>query len=207
MNFFSKTIVALSISAASLFAGDAAVGKTKYMTCVACHGANGEGNPALKAPKLAGQEDWYVISQLQKFKDKIRGAHAKDIEGMQMAPMAMMLTTDADRANVAAYIKTLKPKASPETVKGDAVAGKAAFATCIACHGAKGEGNVALKAPKLTGQNDWYLVSQLKKFKSGVRGAHPKDIEGMQMAPMAKILADDAAINNVVAYINSLGKK
>ena len=206
MNFFSKVAVALSVSVASLFAGDAAVGKTKYMACVACHGANGEGNVALKAPKLAGQEDWYVTSQLKKFKAKIRGAHPKDVEGMQMAPMASMLVSDADVANVAAYIKTLKPAASPETVKGDATAGKAMYGTCIACHGANGEGNVALKAPKLAGQNDWYLVSQLKKFKSGVRGAHPKDVEGMQMAPMAKILADDATINNVVAYINSLGK-
>lgn len=206
MKLLSKAVLAFSLSAASLFAGDAAQGKMKYMTCMACHGLNGEGNVAMKAPKISGQEDWYVKAQLNKFKNDIRGAHPKDVEGMQMAPMAKMLASDTDVENVVAYIKTLKEKAPAETVKGDAALGKSMYATCMACHGVKAEGNAAMKAPKLTGQNDWYLVSQLKKFKSGVRGAHSKDVEGQMMAPMAKILADDAAINNVVAYINSLSK-
>ena len=30
--------------------------------------------------------------------------------------------------------------------------------------------------------SDWYLVTQLKNFKQGVRGAHPKDMYGPQMA-------------------------
>ena len=84
---------------------------------------------------------------------------------------------------------------------GDAVAGKAAFAVCAACHGANGEGNVAMNAPKLSGQGAWYLERQLKLFKQGARGTHEKDTFGKMMAPMAATLADDAAIANVVAYI------
>jgi len=52
--------------------------------------------------------------------------------------------------------------------------------------------------------SDWYLVTQLKNFKQGIRGAHPKDMYGPQMASMAAILADDQATNDLVAYINSL---
>ena len=89
-------------------------------------------------------------------------------------------------------------------MKGDANAGKPLYVTCATCHGAKAEGNPALNAPKLADQQDWYLVRQIKNFKSGVRGGNPKDMYGMQMKPMAAMLADDQAIDNVVVYIRSL---
>jgi cytochrome c oxidase subunit 2 len=52
--------------------------------------------------------------------------------------------------------------------------------------------------------SDWYLVTQLKNFKQRIRGAHPEDMYGPQMASMAAILADDRAINDLVAYVNTL---
>jgi cytochrome c oxidase subunit 2 len=61
-----------------------------------------------------------------------------------------------------------------------------------------------LNAPKLAGQSDWYLKRQLHNFKHGLRGGDASDVFGSQMAPMAATLADDAAIDNVVAYINTL---
>ena len=82
--------------------------------------------------------------------------------------------------------------------------GKALFATCTACHGAQAEGNKELSAPKLAGQAGWYLARQLQSFKHGVRGSHENDTYGKQMIPFASMLADDAAIANVVAYIGSL---
>jgi cytochrome c oxidase subunit 2 len=88
--------------------------------------------------------------------------------------------------------------------KGDPEAGKALFATCTACHGAQAEGNREVNAPKLSGQSDWYLARQLQMFKSGVRGAHEKDVYAKQMQPFAAMLADDKAINDVVAYIKTL---
>ena len=72
---------------------------------------------------------------------------------------------------------------------------------CASCHGANGEGNKALNAPKLINQQDWYMVRQLKGFKEGLRGTHPKDVYGMRMRPMSMTLTDDEAINNVVSYI------
>jgi cytochrome c oxidase subunit 2 len=92
-------------------------------------------------------------------------------------------------------------KPSEITVKGDATAGKASYMICQACHGPKGGGNKALNSPKLTGLQDWYIVRQLKNFKSGIRGTKNGDLYGMQMRPMALTLANDEAINNVAAYI------
>ena len=89
-------------------------------------------------------------------------------------------------------------------VAGDVEAGKALFATCTACHGEQGQGNKELGAPKLAGQGGWYLAQQLQSFKQGVRGSHENDTYGKQMIPFASMLADDAAVNNIVAYIGSL---
>ena len=52
--------------------------------------------------------------------------------------------------------------------------------------------------------SDWYLLRQLQYFKDGVRGAHPDDLYGMQMAMMAASLRDEQAMQDLVAYINSL---
>jgi cytochrome c oxidase subunit 2 len=86
----------------------------------------------------------------------------------------------------------------------DAVAGQAMYPVCSACHGARGEGNELLNAPSLAGQQSWYLKRQLKNFQRGLRGADASDTFGAQMAPMAATLVDDAAIDNIVAYITSL---
>jgi cytochrome c oxidase subunit 2 len=61
-----------------------------------------------------------------------------------------------------------------------------------------------MNAPGLKGMSDWYLVTQLKNFKQGIRGAHPQDLYGRQMALMSEILHDDQAINDLVTYINTL---
>ena len=89
----------------------------------------------------------------------------------------------------------------------DANKGKSLYTVCVACHGAAGEGNKALNAPRLAGQEDWYIVRQLKNFKSGIRGADPKDTYGMQMRPMAMTLANDQAMEDVAAYIMTFPKK
>jgi cytochrome c oxidase subunit 2 len=99
----------LTLTSAGAFAADPTRGKTLYATCGACHGANAEGMEALNSPKLAGQEEWYIIRQLQNFKAGIRGNNPRDTYGLQMAPMAQLLADDAAMADVAAYIKTLTP--------------------------------------------------------------------------------------------------
>ena len=85
----------------------------------------------------------------------------------------------------------------------DMAAGQAAYAICASCHGAQGEGNQALNGPKLAGQGAWYTERQLRYFQTGVRGGEG-DTLGAQMTSMSMTLADDAAIRNVAAYIESL---
>jgi len=202
----SGLILALvaALGTASASAGDAAAGKALYTVCAACHGPVGEGNQAMNSPPLAGQEDWSLVRQLKAFKEGIRGGAAGDMYGAQMRPMAATLADDAAIDNVVAYIGTFEAKPSPATVKGDAAAGKGLYATCAACHGQNGEGNVQMNAPRLAGQEDWYVVRQLDNYKKGLRGAHPKDVYGVQMKPMAGMLTSDQAVNDVAAYIHTL---
>jgi len=184
--------------------GTAAAGKALYAVCAGCHGAQAEGNPALHAPKLTGLGDWYLKRQLKNYKVGARGTHDKDLFGRTMAPMAATLADDAAIANVVAYIGTLPVKPAPATVAGRAHKGQGSYVTCAVCHGLGGRGLQATNAPALAGMSDWYLVTQLKNFKQGVRGAHAKDMYGPQMASMTGMLTSDQAIDDVVAYINTL---
>jgi cytochrome c oxidase subunit 2 len=123
---------------------------------------------------------------------------------MQMRPMAMAIGSPEALDNLVAYIGTLPDSPATPTVEGDAAAGQAGYAVCVACHGADAGGNEQLGAPALAGQSDWYLVRQLKNYRQGLRAYVAQDTYGMQMKPMAATLSGDKAVNDVVAYINSL---
>jgi cytochrome c oxidase subunit 2 len=183
--------------------GDAVAGQAQYAVCAACHGAQGEGNLALNAPKLSGQGDWYLKRQLKYFKEGVRGTHEQDVFGKQMAPMAQTLADDTAINNVIAYIQTLPDNPAPATVRGDADHGRELFVACVACHGAKAQGIQALNAPRQAGMSDWYMVTQMKNFKHQIRGAHPSDMYGQQMSLMTTML-DDQEIDDIVSYINTL---
>ena len=184
--------------------GDPVAGQATYAVCAACHGAQGEGNPLLNAPKTSGQEDWYITQQIQNFKQGLRGAHKQDLYGQQMVPMAMILADDTAINNVVAYIQTLPDNPAPETVSGDIDNGRRLYTTCAACHGTEGQGIWSSNAPRLAGMSDWYLVRQLNNFKNGVRGVHSLDDEGRQMALISIMLTNEQSITDVVTYINSL---
>jgi len=183
--------------------GDAALGAASYAVCAACHGQQGEGNVALNAPKLSGQDPYYLKKQLKNYKAGIRGTHEADIYGKQMQPMAAMLVNDSMIDNVLAHIATLSDEPAPTTITGNIEHGAELYEICANCHGANGQG-IAMNAPRAAGMSDWYLLSQLKNFKEGVRGSHPADLHGKQMGFMARLLLDDQAMQDVVAYINTL---
>jgi cytochrome c oxidase subunit 2 len=195
--------LSLGIARASA-TGNAADGKTLYVICLACHGENGEGNPAIHSPTIGGQENWYVERQLQYFKSGIRGTHPKDVYGAQMRPMSMTLTSDQAIADVAAFVSSLAPPRPKPTITGDAATGGAFYPVCAPCHGANGEGLVAFDAPRLAGQHDWYVVQQLTNFREGIRGSNPEDSVGVVMRAMSMTLIDDAAVRNMAAFISTL---
>jgi cytochrome c oxidase subunit 2 len=158
----------------------------------------------MNAPKLAGQEAWYLERQLDDFRAGLRGTAPGDTFGMQMRPMAMAVGDPTAQANLIAYITSLPDVDAEPTISGDAAAGKASYTVCAACHGQNAEGNQQMGGPKLAGQEDWYLVRQITNYQKGLRGYDPKDTFGNQMKPMAATLTSEKAINDVVAYIDSL---
>ncbi len=184
--------------------GDPVVGKASYMVCASCHGQQGEGNVALNAPRLAGLPDWYVERQLHYYKAGVRGAHEKDTYGQQMAPMAGVLADDHAVRSVATYIASLDATAPENTLGGDPSRGAAHYTSCGACHGVEGQGNFALQAPRLAGQDDWYMKRQLENFRLGIRGTHQDDNYGHQMVLMARSLQNEQSINDLMAYLGSL---
>ncbi len=122
-----------------------------------------------------------------------------------MRPMAISLSTDENVQAVARYVGSLPPVTHAPALKGDIEAGDAQYhQVCGSCHGPNGGGIDDVNAPRLAGVDDWYLATQIRKFKAGVRGGNSKDTEGRLMRPMARSLADEDAIRNVVAYIATL---
>ncbi len=88
---------------------------------------------------------------------------------------------------------------SSPSIAGDVEAGKAAAATCVACHGANGN-SVTDQFPNLAGQVPGYIAAQLLKYQTGVR----KDpAMSAMVAPLS-----GADMDNLDAYYSSLeGKK
>ncbi len=179
-------------------------GEALFDTCVPCHGSDGAGNEVLGAPAIAGLPQWYITTQLDNYQAAKRGANPFDTVGLRMKSMSRALDLEGDVGSVAEYVASMPAVIAAATLTGgDAEAGQFTFGLCGACHGASGEGNELLSAPPLKGQHDWYLLSQLQKYRSGWRGTAPGDIPGATMRPNA-ITMDDEAMQNVVAYIQTL---
>lgn len=194
---FAETQAALS--------ADLVAGQSAYAVCGSCHGANGEGNAAMHAPRLAGMDSEYMKRQLRHFKRGVRGTHEDDVWGRTMAPMAMTLADASAIENVVAYINTLPGAELTETIAGDPSNSAALYqSTCAQCHGDDGRGVWTVNAPALTDLDDWYMAEQLHNFRAGIRGRHDDDLYGLQMGLLSNTLVDDEAVNDMVAYINTL---
>ena len=93
-----------------------------------------------------------------------------------------------DRGIVAALVLSLTVTVAQAGSDHDHDRGRQLFHFCAVCHGPQGHGNRQLLAPAIAGLPEWYLVNQLKKFRNGGRGAHPDDVAGLKMRPMARTL-------------------
>lgn len=202
--FLAMIGLCLLINGAANAAEDRVAVDDRY--CTTCHGTDGRGNEGVQAPRLAGMNSVYLRRQLENFRAGIRGTHPEDIEGMAMQPMAAKLT-DASITDIVEWVGSWDyVPAEPTLTGGDTAAGARLYRSCATCHGQQGEGMPSFNAPALAGQNDWYLVTQLKNFMAGYRGAHPQDTFGAQMRTMANTLRNETGIINVVSYINTLGR-
>ena len=77
---------------------------------------------------------------------------------------------------------------------GDADAGKAKAATCVACHGPDGN-SIAPNFPNLAGQSEAFLYKQLKDFKAGKRKDATMDAMIMPL--------DDQTMQDISAFFAS----
>ena len=186
-----------------LFAGVASA-ENAFDSCLLCHGDHANGNYGIRAPKLSGMEPWYLQRQLENFATGIRGHADADAPGQEMAPVGLRLKQQNTLAAAVAWLGTLQSRKPAATVAGDVAHGKRLYLACAACHGARGEGNPQLQAPALASRSDWYLVTQLRNYKAGLRGADARDVFGAQMRAIGDTLPDEQAIVDVVAYINTL---
>lgn len=93
-------VAAMAFLSLSAQAQDAAVGKIKYASCAACHGAQGQGGAG---PKLAGQPAAAIEKKLTAYKNKQQVGPQSAL----MWGMAGALSPD-DIKNIAAYTATLK---------------------------------------------------------------------------------------------------
>ena len=113
--------------------------------------------------------------------------HAGSDENREMGYSAMQRIAAVIMASILAG-------SSAAVHAGDAAAGKTKSATCAGCHGAAGISKNPLW-PNLAGQQQGYLVKQLKAFRDGSR-------TDPMMTPMAQPLSDED-IANLAAWYNS----
>ena len=195
----------LATTSAVMAKGDPEAGKTKAVTCAACHAA--DGNSAIPMnPKLAGQHQGYLVKQLQEFKLASQTGGKQGRNNALMNIQAMMLS-EQDMLDISAYYSSQKIKLgeTPEDViaKGEALyrGGDAArgITACIACHSADGKGMNLAGFPAVGGQHATYTQTQLEMFRSGNRN---NDLNGM-MRNIAKKLTDED-ISILAQYLQGL---
>jgi cytochrome c oxidase subunit 2 len=81
-------------------------GRVLYLGCIGCHGSKGEGRSEVKAPALLIQEDWFLLDQLRKYRNGLRGTHPDDIFGRAMVE-SIRNWPDKDLKDVTVYLNSL----------------------------------------------------------------------------------------------------
>ncbi len=178
--FVLTALVSFQANAASLIDGDAAAGKSKAVTCSACHGADGNSvNPAW--PNIAGQNANYLVAQLKAFQPGENNAPALRSDPL-MTSMAMPLS-DEDIRDLAVYFEGLPAAANSVANEKTVSRAEALYrggkeetkvSACLACHGPAGRGNPAATYPALNGQHAVYTAKQLRDYASDARKSDGK---------------------------------
>lgn len=173
--------------------------------CAACHGAAGEGNQALGAPPLAGQDEAYLARQLHNFKAGRRGYAEQDQAGQQMRAVASGLGEEGI-TSLSAYFAGLPAVRLSVTSAGSPDDAARYQSTCAYCHGEQAQGYPQMQAPNLRLLGGWYIDQQLASYRKGWRGSEAHaDIQGMWMRSIATHINDAAQQRAVVSFIEHLG--
>lgn len=167
--------------AAPALAGDDALkaGKRVFMTktCLACHGRNGA-KPIMSYPALAGQNEKYLISQLEIIKEGGRVGTIDEATGHPyikgMADIMHLLSKD-DIKNVAKFLAAQAPAApevldpAPDEATLDAGAKAYKKLGCKSCHGKDGTKASNKAYPIIAALDRDYLIRQMTEMREKVR--------------------------------------
>ena len=167
-----------------------------YDSCMVCHSTR----EMQRGPILDGLPSWYVMHQLSKFKQGIRGAKEQNKSEFLMHSVVKQYDNPIIWKELAAHIESLPAPDHLKLIRGNPERGKVLFAVCSSCHGAQGQGNQRLKAPPLNVQEDWYLMEQLRKYQSGMRGYDVRDTEGRLMQSIVRLYSLQD-LKDIVAFI------
>ncbi len=204
MNKFIVTgflfIQALALAGNAQALGNAEAGKTKAAACGGCHGMDGN-SMVPTFPKLAGQNEKYIVNQLKAFKSG--EGRSNEI----MAGMAAALS-EQDMKDIGAYFYTQKVSSAAPADESKLAKGREIYKggnlqthlpACQACHGPTGAGNPGTGYAQVGGQYADYTKAQLMAFKKGERTTDDKAL----MRDIAKMMSDEE-IDAVSQYIASL---
>jgi cytochrome c553 len=201
---FYKIFLTFSIIFTLLLSVSFAVESTtssKLSRCVTCHTLSGNSIVPIW-PKIAEQHFDYVIKQLMEFK--------KGKEGDRFDPNMFAMLQGINENELIELAEHFS-KQPLEKSKGSANSlrfenGKAIYlygdannkvTGCVGCHGIDGTGNKLAKFPILKWQHKDYLITQMKKFKSGERSNDFNSI----MRDIANSMTDEQMIA-VAEYIS-----
>lgn len=193
--------VVLFFSMSSLAtAGDAAAGKAKSAACGGCHGFDGN-SPIETYPKLAGQNEAYIVKQLKDFK-----ANSSRQNAIMLGMAAGV--TDADAKDIGAYFQAQTVKSAAAFDESKIAAGREIYKggnmqtgvpACQACHGPDGAGTAGIGYPQVGGQYVGYTLAQLRAFKDGTRS---NDDKSLMRGIVAKMSDEDlVAVSNYIASL------
>jgi cytochrome c oxidase cbb3-type subunit 3 len=172
-----------AMSVEQLAADDQAlrVGERLFVNnCAQCHGSDARGSKSF--PDLT-DGDWLHGGTSEAIVHTI----SKGRTGV-MPPMGAAVGSSEDVRNLANYVLSLS--GSPHNDL-QAQLGRAKFAACAACHGAKGQGNPALGAPNLTdkvwlhGWGEEAVSAIVQQGKTNVMPAHGDKLTPSQVRVLA----------------------
>lgn len=185
MQLFKTTALAALMALAASAAANAAseeelkAGKRVYMTktCLACHGREGA-KPVLSYPMLAGQNEAYLVEQMEVIRDGERVGTTDPATGHPyvtgMVDIMHLLSED-DISNVSAWLaslpaappKPLDPAPDAEFLKaGEKAYGKLG---CRSCHGPDGSKPTNKRYPYISGMNPEYAARAMTEIRDKVR--------------------------------------
>lgn len=155
--------------------------------CASCHGSAAQG--AKGFPNLT-DNDWLYGNTPEQIEHSIVKGRA--------GVMPKLGLNEVQVAQVSNYVLTLGSRAA-EADAEEAKKGEALFATCMACHGPDGKGNILLGAPNLT-DDIWLHGAELAQIQDVILNGRQSQM------PAHETLLTEAETKLLTAYVTSLSK-